>query len=172
MMKLKHLTLSAAAAVCMFGGSAQAATVPSFTFPGTVSFGTGSLSTAYDAELVNTGGNMIAKVTLNSATPITPSQTIQYAVYQDTNGTVGQVSAGGSVTLTPGGSLVDQSNQDAIPFFTFLMQAGQQYVLELTGASSVTGSLTTVSAVPLPGALWLFGSALLGFLGFSNRRKI
>lgn len=171
-MKLKHLSLSAAAAVCMLAGTAQATSVTSYTFPGTSSFGTGSLTSPYDVELNNTGYNMTAKVTLVSATPYSPSQTVNYAVYEDTDNTVGQVTAGSAVTLTPGGSLVDQLNQDAFPFFTFLMQAGKQYVLELTGASSVTGTLTTVSAVPLPGAIWLFGSALLGFLGFSNRRKV
>ncbi len=30
----------------------------------------------------------------------------------------------------------------------------------------------SLSAVPLPGAALLFGSALLGFMGFSNRRKV
>ncbi|MES9823692.1 MAG: VPLPA-CTERM sorting domain-containing protein [Candidatus Thiodiazotropha endolucinida] len=30
----------------------------------------------------------------------------------------------------------------------------------------------TISAVPLPAAAWLFGSALLGFIAFSARRKI
>jgi hypothetical protein len=30
----------------------------------------------------------------------------------------------------------------------------------------------TLSAVPLPAAAWLFGSALIGFISFSRRRKI
>jgi hypothetical protein len=30
----------------------------------------------------------------------------------------------------------------------------------------------SVSAVPLPAAAWLFGSALLGFMTVSNRRKV
>jgi hypothetical protein len=30
----------------------------------------------------------------------------------------------------------------------------------------------TMSAVPLPAAAWLFGSALLGFVSFSRRRKV
>jgi len=29
----------------------------------------------------------------------------------------------------------------------------------------------TVSAVPVPAAVWLFGSALIGLVGFSKRRK-
>ena len=32
-------------------------------------------------------------------------------------------------------------------------------------------SLTVVSAVPVPAAVWLFGTALLGLLGFGKRRK-
>ncbi|MCG8070610.1 MAG: VPLPA-CTERM sorting domain-containing protein, partial [Candidatus Thiodiazotropha taylori] len=30
----------------------------------------------------------------------------------------------------------------------------------------------TMSAVPLPAAAWLFGSALLGFVSYSRRRKV
>ncbi|MEW8438327.1 MAG: VPLPA-CTERM sorting domain-containing protein [Candidatus Thiodiazotropha taylori] len=30
----------------------------------------------------------------------------------------------------------------------------------------------TVSAVPLPAAAWLFGTALLGFVAFSARRTV
>lgn len=33
-------------------------------------------------------------------------------------------------------------------------------------------SLTYTSAVPVPGAVWLFGSALMGFVGFSRRKAI
>ncbi len=51
----------------------------------------------------------------------------------------------------------------------------------LTNASGATGNPaglrveftdSNVSAVPLPAAIWMFGSALLGFMGLSNRRKI
>ena len=31
--------------------------------------------------------------------------------------------------------------------------------------------LVTPSAVPVPGAVWLFGSAIMGFLGFKRRNK-
>jgi hypothetical protein len=29
---------------------------------------------------------------------------------------------------------------------------------------------TTVAAVPIPGAVWLFGSALLGMIGYGRRK--
>ena len=30
----------------------------------------------------------------------------------------------------------------------------------------------TVSTIPLPGAIWLFGSGLIGFMGFAKRKKV
>lgn len=64
--------------------------------------------------------------------------------------------------LTP--STIDQGAQLAV-------------AKEGKGALSLAGVQPTVavvppSPVPLPGALWLFGSALLGFMGFSSRRKV
>ena len=47
----------------------------------------------------------------------------------------------------------------------------------LEGFSGFTGNnfdvyrISHISAVPVPAAIWLFGSALLGLAGFSNRRK-
>lgn len=47
------------------------------------------------------------------------------------------------------------------------------YLLHITGTNSaVDGYIGSVSAVPLPAAVWLFGSALLGFVTLSNRRKV
>ncbi len=49
------------------------------------------------------------------------------------------------------------------------------YTLQFTGdAEGVFGGAydVTVSAVPLPAAAWLFGSALLGFVTFSARRNV
>ncbi len=56
-----------------------------------------------------------------------------------------------------------------------LLQAGTYYISLITplggmpanGAWSING---TASAVPVPAALWLFGSAIIGFIGFSRRR--
>ena len=36
----------------------------------------------------------------------------------------------------------------------------------------IAGQFVRVSEIPVPAAVWLFGTALLGFVGFSRRRKI
>jgi len=46
---------------------------------------------------------------------------------------------------------------------------GVPYVLHLEG--SITGDLPPVAAIPVPAAVWLFGSGLLGLVGVSRRRK-
>ena len=52
---------------------------------------------------------------------------------------------------------------------------GQPLALPSGATGGGGGGATThhhVSAVPLPGAIWMFGTALLGFLGFSSRRSV
>lgn len=61
--------------------------------------------------------------------------------------------------------------KDASPLHSYLIGAGQ-YVLDVGTLSGQQTQPSTVSDVPLPGALWLFGSALLAFLGISSRRKL
>jgi len=46
----------------------------------------------------------------------------------------------------------------------------QSYVLANNLTLSATGQLTASPAVPLPAAVWLFGSGLLGLLGVGRRR--
>ena len=73
-----------------------------------------------------------------------------------------------------GTSLAKWSRTDAqdkpIPLYAYLLSAGQ-YVLEIGTLPDQSTVANKISAVPLPGALWLFGSALLAFLGISSRRK-
>ena len=54
--------------------------------------------------------------------------------------------------------------------------SGEDFAIGLHVGSLVGGEsesfVTTVSPVPLPASVWLFGSALLGFIGFSRRTSV
>ncbi len=81
------------------------------------------------------------------------------------------------VSLANGESLLDSW------LWTDLSSLGSVYALEFSLTSSDVGmfgmntpayfavdDLTTVSAVPVPAAVWLFGSGLLGLIGMARRR--
>lgn len=76
------------------------------------------------------------------------------------------------------GDTVDLSGAawlSSVNSLTTLLLANTKYVLSVASetASHVTSRLSsTVSAVPLPAAVWLFGSALAGFMALSSRRKV
>jgi hypothetical protein len=63
----------------------------------------------------------------------------------------------------------DHPANHAVPFHVALLSAGPHNLQFDKGPPSSVSP--KVSAVPLPGALWLFGSALLAFLGFAKRRR-
>jgi hypothetical protein len=43
---------------------------------------------------------------------------------------------------------------------------------EINGVLGLDADFTPVGAVPVPAAIWLFGTALIGFIGFSRRRNV
>ncbi|MDD2759107.1 MAG: hypothetical protein PHH11_02310 [Methylomonas sp.] len=61
---------------------------------------------------------------------------------------------------------------------TFTAQAGQVYSILLGGYSGSgnfgphAGYQLAISSVPVPGAVWLFGTAMAGLIGIGGRRKI
>jgi hypothetical protein len=59
----------------------------------------------------------------------------------------------------------------ASPFYSYLLSAGQ-YVLEVGSFSGPYAASPQVSDVPLPGAIWLFGSGLVAFLVIAGRHKL
>jgi hypothetical protein len=72
----------------------------------------------------------------------------------------------------------EQFHLDTVFSETFTLAAGD-YIFTLSGfALSAIDPKTasdydlTMSAVPLPAAAWLFGSALLGFVSYSRRRTV
>lgn len=101
---------------------------------------------------------------------------VRYFLWQDQNTALGQ----GQITKVglPGSGLADGALAETVPYLTvgqsfqYSLPPGQ-YILQIQKNSKGWESITTnVSAIPLPGALWMFGAALVGFVGFSNRRKV
>jgi hypothetical protein len=76
--------------------------------------------------------------------------------------------------------LTHDGNVDAINGFTFKATADEVYSIYLGGAGVGRWNLNvadykldiTTSAVPVPGAVWLFGSALAGLVGLRRRSVV
>lgn len=71
-------------------------------------------------------------------------------------------------------SLVNATSSTGLHMAIFPEIAGMSYIVmlgDLYGDSDYDDMVVRVSAVPVPAAVWLFGSALLGFFGFSRRRS-
>lgn len=63
---------------------------------------------------------------------------------------------------------VSSVNRDDAISVTFSVEAGKNYFF---GAEASVGGYTGVSAVPVPAAVWLFGSGLLGLLGVARSKR-
>jgi hypothetical protein len=72
--------------------------------------------------------------------------------------------------------LIHNGTVDGTNYIEFDAIAGQVYTIALGGngvgtwSQNVAGYELNISAVPAPGAVWLFGSALMGFLGLQKRK--
>ncbi|MES9992850.1 MAG: VPLPA-CTERM sorting domain-containing protein [Candidatus Thiodiazotropha sp.] len=85
--------------------------------------------------------------------------------------------AGGVLLLT---NTDDGSDYRLDPLFSETLNLGAgSYVFSLSGfalnafnSNIFSDYGLSITAVPLPAAIWLFGSALIGFVAFNSRRKI
>lgn len=80
-----------------------------------------------------------------------------------------------SASISKGGNfvLVQPVTGEGINF-NFLLLAGQTYFFDIVGEAlgqPLTTTLT-VSAVPVPAALWLFAPALMGFFGLRRKAQV
>ena len=138
-----------------------------------VQVGTTNLVPGYNPsfyELVVTGTTPVGTVTtLIDSTP--EVQTVSYWIYNDLDSTAG-ISVG---ALVDSWSFVDILGTGTQSHTTWLAASlvGTQYVLKMmaSGLGAAEGSTSQISAVPLPAAAWLFGSALLGLGALRRKQK-
>lgn len=187
-MKKISLLLTAFAAVVLTSAGAIAATVEvletSFgDFSGnkanttpTVVIGAGSTTFLGSTDL--TGGSRdedYFSFTVPAGVTITSIVIDSYDVEPDSNFTAFQVFSGPNADLVLMDELWVYDDQDPQPPLTLLDgpltgAAYTIYIRESNGSSNNQYSVT-VNAVPLPAAAWLFGSAILGLVGMSRRKK-
>lgn len=123
-------------------------------------------TTSYYQLIVDASWNEPTKFTTFSTEPV--ATTASYSLWKDTDPLLHASNTG---TLVASWSQTDIVANNTLPFFSYLMTAGQ-YVLGISTLAGQHSISTQVSAVPLPGAIWLFGTALAAFLGISRRRKL
>jgi len=178
-MNLKSLAAVCALAGLLVGNAAHAVSVPieqtlTLTNPeGSLVYniatnGGASATTSFYQLIVDpswSGTN--TKFTTFSTEPV--GTTATYSLFTDIDASLTTSSTG--TTLLNTISQTDVPGNNLIPFFTFLLTAGQ-YVLRIDTLPGQFNVSTNIAAVPLPGAMWLFGSALVAFLGMSARRKL
>ncbi len=97
---------------------------------------------------------------------------------------------GSNVTITVGGPAEDdpfvnllgdeiavgfqlgQNNATSILYKELGPPEFRMFAYNPDNSHTYIGSLSVPNPVPVPAAVWLFGTALVGFIGFSRRRKV
>ena len=181
MLKMKNnksiLPAVCGAAAIAFAGATEAAVVPieqTLTLEnpsGSLVYniatdGGAAATTSFYQLIVDPTWTFPTKFTTFSTEPT--GTTASYSLYVDIDPSTATSDTGAPLTSW---TVTDVPMNNTIPFYTYLLGAGQ-YVLQLTTLPTQFSISTQISAVPLPGAIWLFGSALLAFLGISARRKL
>ncbi len=170
---MKTLSAKVLAATCCIGlsGLATAATVTpdrilDFSKQGTYSVTTKDARFVDYQVLLASGQDRLNIDLLSTQNTFWNSELAGYALWEDSNPALNEIQIS---------NLFRPVHLDVIGLaglISWAVDSSKQYVLRIDPAGGAGAVATSsVSAVPLPGALWLFGSALLGFLGLSNRRK-
>ena len=119
------------------------------------------------AALAATGFCHAAAVPLKAAPPASAPAVYAPAAGLEVSPSEGELPIMADIAATPAAHAAPGKDD---PFYTSLLDAGR-FVLDVGSFSQQRAQPRAVSAAPLPGALWLFGSALLAFLAIAGRRK-
>jgi len=102
------------------------------------------------------------------------SRTVEYWLFEDNNAANGQYSLTNPASYVYGKAKDVAGSVSIASLSNIVLGAGKDYILAVFSVFPLAANRevkTQISAVPVPAAIWLFGSALLGFMGFSSRRK-
>jgi hypothetical protein len=160
----------------------------------------GGVNGSANYGIANPGSSSVSRINFASATVVEgayfTNTTYAYLSMRDGDAFAKQFSLNDFFTLTVTGldafdsvtnsvniSLARDANLVDAWIWNDLMPLGEVYALEFSLSSSDVGAfgmntpayfaidnLTTVSAVPVPAAVWLFGSGLLGLVAVARRR--
>lgn len=164
----------AAAVISVACGSAMASSMPTgtinvFTGMAPVMKATNDPHTNPSYYELNVTGSGDVRTFFSLVDTNTEQRTVDYWLYNDTDTDTGSYILGSEIDHR---TYVDLLGDGFGGTFSALLSSGAQYILKIavSGGATAFSATTQVSAVPLPAAAWLFGSALLG-LGIFRRRK-
>ena len=166
-------------ALALVSTQASASSISVYDGMTPVEVGTSKLSPTLDPnhyELsVSTAGMLTRLIDTDPDKDPVPSWTVHYEIYKDNLG-----GAGYSYTLS---DLIDSftftdatySASNPSPWHLTPIVTTGEYVLKMWTSDGLgnraTSSTSEISAVPLPAAAWLFGSAVLGFGALRRKQK-
>lgn len=103
----------------------------------------------------------------NETSPATANYTNNFGTFEISR-------TGSTVTGYINGLSIFSETETTAVTEIYLSLLSAQGVTDLPSAtfSNFTITSSAITATPVPGAVWLFGSALLGFLGFNRRKSV
>lgn len=129
----------------------------------------GTLDTAYNNLVSFGGGGVVPSGAWVSAGSFNADGSKK--MRNDCNQTTGECRQVWDVTIVAAGTAGAVWNANAYAGYAFILRADGIRILDYVNPTGHSDYVTTVSAVPLPAAMWLFGSGLLGLLGAARYKK-
>ena len=166
----------AVGALALASSPAFASSIPVYNGMSPVGVQTSSILPSLDPrwfELSSTATGMLTRlVDTDPDSDPTPSWTVSYEIWQDFDtGTAGSLGGGllvDSFSFTD--AIFSASNPSAWHLTTGGLFGTGNFELKIA-TNGANSSTSEISAVPLPAAAWLFGSAVLGFGALRRKQK-